>query len=42
MWIGKRSWIALLNSIKFLIGANGGHALLILFNLGSIFVKYWL
>ncbi|NHB51290.1 hypothetical protein EXS88_04500 [Helicobacter pylori] len=39
MWIGKKSWIALLNSTEF-FRANGGHALLILFNLRSIFVKH--
>ncbi|RVY81834.1 hypothetical protein ECE49_04290 [Helicobacter pylori] len=34
MWIGKKSWIALLNSTKFLIRANrGALSPLILFNL---------
>ncbi|EMR55944.1 hypothetical protein A607_1017 [Helicobacter pylori UMB_G1] len=32
MWIGKKSWIALLNSTEF-FRVNGGYALLILFNL---------
>ncbi|EJC54255.1 hypothetical protein HPHPP62_1300 [Helicobacter pylori Hp P-62] len=41
MWIEKKSWIALLNSTEF-FRADRGHALLILFNLGSIFVKHWL